>query len=1844
MNTMMNEYLNESTLEGFDLIQVKVASPDAVRAWSFGEVKKAETINYRTLAPEKEGLFCQKIFGPTKDWECGCGKYKRIRYRGIVCEVCGVEVTESRVRRYRMGHIGLASPVVHIWYLKGIPSYLSLLLEIPLRDLEQVVYFNSYIVIDPGNTDLKAGQLLSEDEYDELSLKEDLEFNALMGAEAILQLINNLTQVQYEFPDSPRHNRGKVVSMPGLEELLTKIKEETKLNKASAQKRVKLVKRLRLVDKLISSGIDPAWVVMDSLPVLPPDLRPMVQLDGGRFATSDLNDLYRRVINRNNRLIKLKEMYAPEIIVRNEKRMLQEAVDALIDNGRRGREVVGTNGRRLKSLSDIIEGKQGRFRQNLLGKRVDYSGRSVIVVGPNLKLNQCGVPAPILLELFKPFIIEKLIKKGLAPNIKTSKKMIENGLTVVWETLEEAIKEHPVLLNRAPTLHRLGIQAFEPVLVEGRAIQLHPLVCTSFNADFDGDQMAIHVPLSIEAQAEARLLMLASNNILLPATGQPSIVPSQDMVLGLYYLTIDRKDAADPVFCKGAGLKFASCEDACAAYDEGLLHLHSAIKVRVSKGQTIQTTVGRVIVNRAIRSVLGQIKKDPFPFVNEQLGKKQLSKLLIEIYDLYGTSPTAELANLLKDIGFHYATQAGVTIGIEDLDVPAVKKQLIGEAEERMVEAKDLFEKGLITEVERYNRVIDTWSETTEKLTEAVVNNFDRLNPVYMMAFSGARGNLSQVRQLVGMRGLMADSQGKIIDQPIKSNFREGLSVTEYIISSYGARKGIVDTALKTADSGYLTRRLVDVAQDVITNVKDCETERGIILRPIKERDKDVLPLKKRLFARTASDHILDPKTGEVLCSKGEFITRQMADKIVAAGIQEVKVRSALTCDSNRGVCVKCYGASLASNRPVAVGEAIGIIAAQSIGEPGTQLTMRTFHTGGAVAGSGSRKGVKASMDGRLKYEEQYTKETRTRYGEIVQQTLRELNLEVGSEKHKIPLGAFIKFRSGSEVKADQIIAEYTESTSKLLTEKAFKDILSSASGQVFFKDFQVDEREDRFGNISRTANQSGTIWVMEGQVYSLPAGSEIVVEDSQQIEAGRILSETNTYCEHSGVIRYAADIEVEKGDQSGKPYHKLLHGKELNVVIASITPQNASLEQTQQGAYIWRVNDDEKYILKLQPGEVIEDGMILAELAPSNPVKVTCSGEVRYAEGFELDEKRSLQVGQTGVIYFIPEEIHSISKDISLKHVENGERVNAGQEVVKDVITRIDGIVELKIENDIIYEVIIRPGELYEIDDPDDLKVDDGTIVEAGTTILPKVKVKEASLINLISDGETGQAKVFVRPVQTFEIKAPKLALKHKASSENIQIHPMTQVLYKDGDRVRNLEGSQLIRTSLVMKMEDDLKLLKGQIELEDHKLSIMIQDTILLRRESEFCTTYLMVDDDGQVKAGDVIAKTQVLTTAAGEIRLSPNDERKLLLITTDQLYTQELTPLDTLKEGDFVKKGDQLGQKADQIAECSGQLVALTKSSLIILKGRPYLISAGTQLQVESGSLVQRGDQLATLIFEQQKTGDIVQGLPRVEELLEARKPKDPGVLSPLDGKIRIEQGAAVGEFKLFVIGKEAELEVEIPPGQNLLVDDGQSVSFGEPLSDGVVNPHQVMELLGQEAVQLHLINEVQQVYCSQGVDIADKHIEVIVRQMTMKVKVEDPGDTTFLPGELVELAEVQAANEKALQNNEQEATYKHVLLGITKASLNTKSFISAASFQETTRILTESSLEGKSDELRGLKENVIVGKLIPAGTGYAFKLRRENSQGKLGSMPRFREADGIQTAEIESFTVSNLSSEN
>ncbi len=995
-------------VNNFDRMRIGLASPDQIRAWSSGEVKKPETINYRTLKPERDGLFCERIFGPTRDWECHCGKYKRVRYKGIICDRCGVEVTRSKVRRERLGHIELAASVSHIWYFKGIPSRMGLLLDMSPRSLEKVLYFVSYIVIDPGDTPLMKKQLLTETEYREYREKYGNLFKAGMGAEAIKKLLEEID----------------------LEKLAKELRQE--LKEVSGQRKIRAIRRLEVVEAFRKSGNRPEWMVMDVIPVIPPELRPMVQLDGGRFATSDLNDLYRRVINRNNRLKRLLDLGAPDIIVRNEKRMLQEAVDALIDNGRRGRPVTGPGNRPLKSLSDMLKGKQGRFRQNLLGKRVDYSGRSVIVVGPDLLIHQCGLPKEMALELFKPFVMKKLVNDGFAHNIKSAKRMVERVRPEVWDVLEEVIKEHPVLLNRAPTLHRLGIQAFEPVLVEGKAIQIHPMVCTAYNADFDGDQMAVHVPLSSEAQAEARLLMLSAHNILNPKDGRPVAIPTQDMVLGCYYLTLEKEGA------KGEGKVMQDNFEAIMAYQTGNAELHARVKVKQPDGTLMETTIGRIIFNEVIPPELG--------FINEVASKKVLGNIVARAYRELGYAKTAALLDGLKKVGYSYATKAGITIGITDITIPEGKKNILGEAEKEVEQVEQQYRRGLITEEERYQKVIGIWNEATEKVTEALLEILDKFNPVYMMATSGARGNIQQIRQLAGMRGLMADPSGRIIDLPIKANFREGLTVLEYFISTHGARKGLADTALRTADSGYLTRRLVDVAQDVIVREEDCGTTNGIDVEEIKDGNETIEKLEDRIIGRIAIDDVVHPESGEVIVTANNEIMESAAEKIVAAGISKVKIRSVLTCKTRYGVCKKCYGRNLATGRQVDIGEAVGIIAAQSIGEPGTQLTMRTFHTGG-VAGDDITQGlprveelfearkpkgqaVIAEIDGSVRIQEVKGR----REIEIV-------NDNGDRHTYQVPYGARLKVKDGYVVSAGDELTEGSVNPHDMLKIKGLKGV-----------------------------------------------------------------------------------------------------------------------------------------------------------------------------------------------------------------------------------------------------------------------------------------------------------------------------------------------------------------------------------------------------------------------------------------------------------------------------------------------------------------------------------------------------------------------------------------------------------------------------------------------------------------------------------------------------------------------------------------------------------------------------------------------------------------------------------
>ncbi len=1371
MKDLFNLFKQTGKSEDFDAIRIGLASPEKIRSWSFGEVKKPETINYRTFKPERDGLFCAKIFGPIKDYECLCGKYKRLKHRGVICEKCGVEVTLSKVRRERMAHIELASPVAHIWFLKSLPSRMGLMLDMTLRDIERVLYFEAYVVVDGGMTTLERSSLMSEEAYLDAIEQYGDEFDARMGAEAIRDLLKAID----------------------LEAEAIKLRDELAAT-TSETKIKKLAKRLKVVEAFLHSGNKPEWMVLQILPVLPPELRPLVPLDGGRFATSDLNDLYRRVINRNNRLKRLLDLNAPDIIVRNEKRMLQEAVDALLDNGRRGKAITGANKRQLKSLADMIKGKQGRFRQNLLGKRVDYSGRSVIVVGPTLKLHQCGLPKKMALELFKPFIFSKLEMRGLATTIKLAKKMVEQASPEVWDILEEVIREHPVLLNRAPTLHRLGIQAFEPVLIEGKAIQLHPLVCAAYNADFDGDQMAVHIPLSLEAQLEARTLMMSTNNALSPANGEPIIVPSQDIVLGLYYMTRSKINVA------GEGKVFSDVAEVHRAYETRQVSLHARIKARIREiklapdgGKTEthkihETTVGRALLSDLLPEGL------PFTLINKDLKKKNISELINSCYRNVGLKATVIFADQLMYTGFAYAARAGISIGVDDMVTPSEKGSIIASAEDEVMGIQKQYSSGLLTDGERYNKVVDIWTRTSEKVAKSMMDKLgtdevidadgkkvkqDSFNSIYMMADSGARGSAAQIRQLAGMRGLMAKPDGSIIETPITANFREGLNVLQYFISTHGARKGLADTALKTANSGYLTRRLVDVCQDLVVTEEDCGTTQGIIKSALVEGGEIVVPLRERILGRVVVGDITDPAGSKVLVANGIMLDEELVALLDDKNIDQVLTRSPVTCQTRYGICAKCYGRDLGRGHIVNQGEAVGVIAAQSIGEPGTQLTMRTFHIGGAASRVSAISGIEVRTTG----------------------SVRLNNIKL------------VKHASGNNVAV-------------------------SRSGELVIQDEQGRDRER----------------------YKIPYGAVLSVNDKDKIKAG--------------------------------------------AVVANWDPH-------------------------------------------THPIVTEVAGKVAFAD-------------------------------------------------------LIDGVT-----------------------------------------------------VNRQTDDVTG--------LSTFVVLDPK----QRSGAKNIR--PMISLVDAAG------KGLNIVGT--------------------------------------------------------DIPAK---------------------------------------------------------------------------------YMLPSGAIITVEDGKTVGVGDVLARIPQETSKTRDITGGLPRVAELFEARKAKDHAILAETSGVVSFGKDTK-GKQRLVITDKDGqEHEYLIPKGRHITVFEGETVEQGEVIVDGAPVSSDILRLLGVEALANYIVDEVQDVYRLQGVKINDKHIEVIVRQMLRKVRILDTGDTQFLPGEQMERSRVQDENELIETQGKRAAGYERVLLGITKASLSTESFISAASFQETTRVLTEAAITGKSDRLRGLKENVIVGRLIPAGTGLAFHQERRRKR--------------------------------
>ena len=1368
MKSLLDLFKQFTPDEHFDAIRIGLASPEKIRSWSFGEVKKPETINYRTFKPERDGLFCAKIFGPIKDYECLCGKYKRLKHRGVICEKCGVEVTQTKVRRERMGHIDLAAPCAHIWFLKSLPSRLGMVLDMTLRDIERVLYFEAYVVTDPGMTALKKFSIMSEDDYDAKRKEYGDEFVARMGAEGIKELLEGID----------------------LDIEIDKLRNDLTGSEVKIKKNAK---RLKVLEAFKKSGIKPEWMVLDVLPVLPPDLRPLVPLDGGRFATSDLNDLYRRVINRNSRLRRLLELKAPEIIARNEKRMLQEAVDSLLDNGRRGKAMTGANKRALKSLADMIKGKSGRFRQNLLGKRVDYSGRSVITVGPTLKLHQCGLPKLMALELFKPFIFARLEAMGIATTIKAAKKEVESGTPVVWDILEEVITEHPVLLNRAPTLHRLGIQAFEPILIEGKAIQLHPLVCAAFNADFDGDQMAVHVPLSVEAQMEARTLMLASNNVLFPASGEPSIVPSQDVVLGLYYTTRERING------KGEGLVFADVGEVQRALDADVVELTAKITVRLTEyakdketgeftpsTSLVETTVGRALLSEILPKGL------PFSLMNKALKKKEISRLINASFRKCGLKETVVFADKLLQNGFRLATRAGISIAIDDMLVPKEKIGIIERAEKEVKEIEQQYVSGLVTAGERYNKVVDIWGKAGDDVSKVMMAQLakqkttdrhgkevdqESFNSIYMMADSGARGSAAQIRQLAGMRGLMAKPDGSIIETPITANFREGLNVLQYFISTHGARKGLADTALKTANSGYLTRRLVDVTQDLVVTEIDCGTADGSLMRAIVEGGEVIESLRERILGRSAAEDVINPETREVVVQAGQMLDEDAIDELEAAGVDEVRVRTALTCATRFGICAKCYGRDLGRGGLVNQGEAVGVIAAQSIGEPGTQLTMRTFHIGGAASRAAIASSVEAKSNGVIGF----------------------------------------------------------NPTMRYVTNSKGELVVISRSGEIVLHDEHGRERER----------------------HKVPYGATLTVKADQQIKAGTILANWDP--------------------------------------------------------------------------------------------------------------------------------------------------------LTRPIITEFAG--QVKFEN-----------------------------VEEGLTVAKQVdEVTGLSTLVVIDPKRRGSAKI---------------------------VRPQVKLVDAGGNEVK-IPGT-------------------------DHSVTIGFQ---------------------------------------------------------------------------------------------------------------------VGALIQVRDGQDVGPGEVLARIPVEGQKTRDITGGLPRVAELFEARSPKDKGTLAELTGTVSFGKETK-GKIRLQITDPDGKVWEElIPKEKNILVHEGQVVNKGESIVDGPADPQDILRLLGMEELARYIVDEVQDVYRLQGVKINDKHIEVIVRQMLRRVVVENPGDSGYIAGEQVERSEMLDTNDALRAEGKLPATYTNLLLGITKASLSTDSFISAASFQETTRVLTEAAIMGKRDELRGLKENVIVGRLIPAGTGLAYHQARK-----------------------------------
>ena len=1667
----------------FDAIRISLASPETIRSWSYGEVTKPETINYRTFKPERDGLFCAKIFGPVTDWECLCGKYKRMKHRGVICDKCGVEVTQAKVRRERLGHITLATPVSHVWFFKGLPSRIGHLLDITLRDLERILYFEAYVVIDPGDSEYEPHQLLTEEQYRKVQEDHDPKFKARMGAEAIKELLK----------------RADIHDLA--EQLRVDMRRET-----SVQKKLKHAKRLKVVGAFQKSANRPEWMILSVVPVIPPELRPLVPLDGGRFATSDLNDLYRRVINRNNRLKKLMELHAPDVIIRNEKRMLQEAVDALFDNGRRGRVLRGANNRPLKSLSDTLKGKQGRFRQNLLGKRVDYSGRSVIVVGPELQLHQCGLPKKMALELFKPFIYNKLERGGLVSTIKQAKEMVDQQVPEVWDILEEVIREHPVLLNRAPTLHRLGIQAFEPVLVEGKAIRIHPLVCTAFNADFDGDQMAVHVPLAPEAQIEASVLMKASKNILSPANGEPITVPSQDIVLGCYYVTQVKKGA------RGQGRVFGSVDEVELALAAGEVETLSPIRLRFSgalmdqtvardsdhrdelrarieperlaallenhprydqdvlrtpvepaAGRIIATTVGRVVFNSKLPGEL--------PFVNGLLKKKGLGQLVRYCYLKHGVAKTVEMLDRLKQLGFEYATRSGLSIGIDDLKVPARKASMIRKAHDEVDRVDQQYQDGAITNGERYNKVIAIWSEVTEGVADEMFAEMAGLgeagqdfNAVYVMADSGARGSKQQIRQLAGMRGLMAKPSGEIIEVPITSNFREGLTVQQYFISTHGARKGLADTALKTADSGYLTRRLVDVAQDVIISEVDCGTTEGIESSAIVDSGEIIEALRDRIVGRVALEDVVDPHASDdLIVPANALIDEDLAARIEDSGVGKVKIRSVLTCEARRGVCARCYGRDLGTGELVERGLAVGVVAAQSIGEPGTQLTMRTFHIGGTASRVSAQSTLEAKNKGTV------------RFGGIQS----------------------VKAKDGTLVVMNRDASLAVE----------FEKVEQGADGQQRKKKGQ--------------------------EQYSVVYGAHLKVSDGQAVEQGQPLVEWDPYtfsiiAEKSGVARFK---DIEEGVTMRE---ELDEATGLSSPIITDSPDEKKQPRIEVVRSVPVVSDIDGTV---EVGEVVK-GVRTIVVTPDEAGAAPGGTEEKAdaAPGGAEDEAGAAPGGTEDEAGAAAAEEAAVAAPAA-----DGEALRAAYETL--------GVSPSADDEKIRSAYRARSKEVHPDRNPGDKDAEE-------------------------KFQRVGEAYGTVRKARIASQAAPR--------DETAAAPPADGQGDENATRDREFFG-----VSAAADIADIAK--------------AFLERIFKFHREAE------PGDKRAEKRFTDVMAAYDRLLLAAPRSALQPAapedgpDAESMVVVAASTALQPAAAPEDGPDAG---RREYTVSRSARVLVQPGGRVRKGGQLATDVVETRKYNMPSHAHLMVANEQEVTPGEVLAKIPRETTKTKDITGGLPRVQELFEARKPRETAVISEIDGIVQI--GSIVKGMREVIVTPEEpgaeERKYLLPRGVHVNVQDGDRVRAGDQLMDGPSNPHDILSVLGPKELQSYLVDQIQEVYRLQGVTINDKHIEVVARQMMRWVKIEDVGSTDFLIDEQVDRARFRAENERVMKDGGQPAKGRSLLLGITKASLSTDSFISAASFQETTRVLTEAAISGRVDHLRGLKENVTMGRLIPAGTGY------------------------------------------